>query len=68
MLSRLGRFGRWCARHAWLVVAVWVVLLAGVTFGHRALGGSYTDNFSLPSSPSQAGAALLRSTSHRRAD
>jgi putative drug exporter of the RND superfamily len=60
MLSRLGRFGRWCARHAWLVVAVWVVVLAGVTFGHRALGGSYTDNFSLPNSPSQAGAALLQ--------
>jgi putative drug exporter of the RND superfamily len=60
MLSRLGRFGCWCARHGWLVVAVWVVLLAGVTFGHRALGGSYTDNFSLPNSPSQGGAALLQ--------
>jgi RND superfamily putative drug exporter len=40
-------------------VAIWVVLLAGVTFGHRALGGTYTDNFSLPDSPSQAGALLL---------
>ena len=58
-LSRLGRFGRWCARHPWPVVAIWVVLLAGVTFGHRALGGTYTDNFSLPDSPSQAGALLL---------
>ncbi|MCW2911026.1 MAG: putative integral rane export protein, partial [Actinomycetia bacterium] len=60
MLSRLGRFGRWCARHPWPVVAVWAVLLVGVTFGHRALGGAYTDNFSLPNSPSQAGAALLQ--------
>jgi RND superfamily putative drug exporter len=60
MLSRLGRFGRWCAQHPWPVAAVWVVLLVGVTFGHRALGGAYTDNFSLPNSPSQAGAALLQ--------
>ena len=59
-LSRLGRFGRWCARHPWPIVAIWVIVLAGVTFGHRALGGTYTDNFSLPSSPSQAGAALLQ--------
>ena len=59
MLSRLGRFGRWCARHPWPVVALWVIVLAGVTFGHRALGGTYNDNFLLPSSPSQAGAALL---------
>ena len=59
VLSRLGRFGRWCARHPWPVVALWVIVLAGVTFGHRALGGTYNDNFSLPSSPSQAGAALL---------
>jgi RND superfamily putative drug exporter len=59
MLSRLGRFGRWCARHPWPVMALWVIVLAGVTFGHGALGGTYNDNFSLPSSPSQAGAALL---------
>ena len=59
VLSGLGRFGRWCARHPWPVVAVWVVLLVGVTLGNRALGGAYTDNFSLPNSPSQAGAALL---------
>ena len=40
-------------------MALWVIVLAGVTFGHRALGGTYNDNFSLPGSPSQAGAALL---------
>src|ERR1039458_8456816 len=55
VLSGLGRFGRWCARHPWPVVAVWVVLLVGVTLGNRALGGAYTDNFSLANSPSQAG-------------
>ena len=59
-LSGLGRFVRWCARHPWPVVVFWVIVLAGVTVGHRALGGTYTDNFSLPSSPSQAGAALLQ--------
>lgn len=59
-LGRLGRLGRWCARHPWPVVALWIVLLAGATVGHRALGGAYSDSFSLPDSPSQQGSALLK--------
>jgi len=58
-LGSLGRLGRWCARHPWPVVAVWIVLLIGATVGHRVLGGVYSDNFSLPDSPSQQGAELL---------
>jgi putative drug exporter of the RND superfamily len=59
-LGRLGRLGRWCARHPWPVIAIWVVLLAGATLGHRALGGTYSDSFSLPGAPSAQGAALLK--------
>jgi putative drug exporter of the RND superfamily len=44
----------------WPVVALWIVLLAGATVGHRALGGVYSDSFSLPGSPSQQGSALLK--------
>jgi len=58
--GRLGGLGRWCARHPWPVVALWIVLLAGATLGHRALGGVYSDSFSLPDSPSQQGSALLK--------
>jgi len=59
-LGRLGGLGRWCARHPWPVVALWIVLLVGATVGHRALGGVYSDSFSLPGSPSQQGSALLK--------
>ena len=43
-----------------LVLLAWLVLLAGVTLGHRALGGAYSDDFSLPGTPAQQGAALLQ--------
>jgi RND superfamily putative drug exporter len=59
-LGALGRLGRWCARRPWPVIVIWIALLAGAALGQRALGGTYTDNFSLPGSPSQPGAALLR--------
>ena len=58
--GRLAGLGRWCARHPWPVVALWIVLLVGATVGHRALGGGYSDSFSLPGSPSQQGSALLK--------
>jgi RND superfamily putative drug exporter len=58
--STLGRLGRWCARHPWPVITIWVALLAGAALGHRALGGAYSDDFSLPSAPSQQGLALLK--------
>jgi RND superfamily putative drug exporter len=55
----LYRIGRASARHAWPVVLVWVVLLLVATLGHRALGGTYSDDFTLPGSPAQQGADLL---------
>jgi putative drug exporter of the RND superfamily len=56
----LAAIGGWCARHAWAVVAAWIVLLAGTTLGHRALGGAYSDDFNLPGSPSVTAANLLQ--------
>jgi putative drug exporter of the RND superfamily len=54
------RGGRWCARHPASVVLIWLCLLIGSTLGHRALGGVYSDDFTLPSNPAQTGASLLR--------
>ena len=54
------RLGWWSARHPWLVAALWLGVLAGVTIGHRALGGAYSDDFSLPNTPAEHGAALLK--------
>jgi RND superfamily putative drug exporter len=49
----------WSARHAWLVLAAWVIALTGTTIGGGSLGGQYSDNLALPTSPSQAGLRLL---------
>ena len=54
------RLGWWSARHPWLVAALWLGVLVGVTIGHRALGSTYSDDFSLPDTPAEHGAALLR--------
>lgn len=58
--SRLGRLGGWCAGHAWLVVVVWLAVLVGALVGSHALGGTYSDDFTLPGSPAQTGADLLK--------
>ena len=54
------RAGRWSARHHWVVIAVWLAALAGATIGHRALGGVYSDDFSLAGTSAQQGADVLR--------
>ena len=53
------RVGRVSARHGWWVVLAWLVLLVGATLGHRVAGGEYSDQFQLPGSSAQRGAALL---------
>ncbi|MGW6945348.1 MMPL family transporter [Streptomyces xanthophaeus] len=55
----LHRSGRWCARHAWRVLALWVVLLAGLGLANHQWGGAFADSFSLPGTSSQTGADLL---------
>ncbi|MEU7725880.1 MMPL family transporter [Streptomyces sp. NPDC040724] len=55
----LHRIGCWCARHAWRVVALWVVLLAGLGLANHTWGGTFADSFTLPGTPTQTGADLL---------
>ena len=54
------RAARWSARHHWVVIAVWLAALAGAITGHRALGGVYSDDFSLAGTSAQQGADVLR--------
>ena len=42
------------------MVGAWVVILVAVTVGHRAFGGTYDDDFSLPGSAAAQGADLLK--------
>ena len=59
-MSALYRIGRWCARHPPAVLLMWLILLVGVTVGHRTLGGVYSDDFTLPHNSAQQGADLLK--------
>ncbi|WP_329182876.1 MMPL family transporter [Actinacidiphila glaucinigra] len=55
----LHRTGRWCARHPWLVIACWLLILVAAVAGNRAFGGVYEDDFSLPGTSAQTGSDLL---------
>ncbi|MFF2617374.1 MMPL family transporter [Kitasatospora sp. NPDC058046] len=58
--SALRRLGEWCARHWLTVVLLWLVALAGVQAANRAVGGSYSDDFSLPGTQAQQGRSVLQ--------
>ncbi|GLW70789.1 membrane protein [Kitasatospora phosalacinea] len=51
--------GGWCARHPVVVVVGWLVVLVGVQVADRAVGGAYSDDFSLPGTQAQDGADVL---------
>ncbi|SDD66774.1 MMPL family transporter [Actinokineospora iranica] len=51
-----------CYRHAWWIIAVWLVLLAGVTVTSRASGIDYRDVLALPAADSTQAQDLLRQT------
>jgi RND superfamily putative drug exporter len=50
LLYRLGRFAY---RHAWRVIAVWLILAAGVVGAGVALGGQTQESFAIPGTESQ---------------
>ncbi|RNE59294.1 MMPL family transporter [Cryobacterium tepidiphilum] len=50
LLQRLGRFA---FRRAWLVIGVWLVVLAGILGGGAALGGQTQESFAIPGTESQ---------------
>ncbi|MFF2081795.1 MMPL family transporter [Kitasatospora sp. NPDC058162] len=58
--AALRRLGEWCARHALVVVVLWIVALAGVQAANRAVGGGYSDDFSLPGTQAQQGRDVLQ--------
>jgi RND superfamily putative drug exporter len=56
VLQRLGRF---CARHRYLVLAVWMVVAIGLGVFQNAVGSATRDDFSMPGTDSQAAAHIL---------
>lgn len=61
-VSRLARTGSFCARHPLWVIAAWLLVLCAAFAGRQAVGASYSDQVTLPGSPADAGAGLLRAS------
>ncbi|MFF8957857.1 MMPL family transporter [Streptomyces sp. NPDC014894] len=55
----LRRTGEWCARHAVVVIMLWLAALAGLQVLHHTHGGDYSDDFALPGTQSQNGLDVL---------
>ncbi|MEV5333881.1 MMPL family transporter [Streptomyces werraensis] len=56
----LRRLGEWCARHFVVVIVAWLVALVVLQVVSRAVGGAYSDNFTLSDSQSQKGIEVLQ--------
>ncbi|UQA92521.1 MMPL family transporter [Streptomyces halobius] len=56
----LPRLGEWCARHFLVVFVVWVAALGGLQGLNRAVGGSFSDDFTLPGTQSLKGLDVLK--------
>jgi RND superfamily putative drug exporter len=53
MATLLYRLGRFSFRRPWRVLAVWLILLAGILGGGLALNGHTSESFSIPGTESQ---------------
>ncbi|MFI9265473.1 MMPL family transporter [Streptomyces werraensis] len=56
----LRRLGEWCARHFVMVIVAWLIALVVLQVVSRAVGGVYSDNFTLSDSQSQKGIEVLQ--------
>jgi RND superfamily putative drug exporter len=52
---------RWCFRHRFAVVLLWLAMLVGVGVVYSAVGTGYNDNFALPGTESTRALSLLQS-------
>ncbi|TFB92734.1 MMPL family transporter [Cryobacterium sp. HLT2-28] len=53
MATLLYRIGHFAYRRAWLVLGIWVLLLAGILGGGFALGGHSQESYAIPGTESQ---------------
>ena len=53
---------RWCFRHRFTVVTIWVATLAAIAVPYLMLGASYNDAFNLPGMESTKAQSLLQAT------
>lgn len=59
----MANIARWCFRHSFIVIGIWIVLLI-TSFGlTKAFGTNYSNSFSLPSTDSTKAQNLLKTVS-----
>ncbi len=56
ILSHIGEFS---ARHKAVTITLWILILIVLSLASHKIGGSYSDNFSLPGTGAETGANLL---------
>jgi putative drug exporter of the RND superfamily len=59
MTGPLYHVGRFCARHHWLLIAVWIVAAIGIALAGRAAGDRTSDNLTLPGTGSTKATDVL---------
>jgi RND superfamily putative drug exporter len=59
MTGPLYAIGRWCSRHHWLVIGVWVVLAIALVAIGQASGSKTSENLTLPGTGSTQSTELL---------
>jgi RND superfamily putative drug exporter len=59
MTKALFHLGRFCVRHRWIVLAVWLLIFVGLAHWSRALGPNVSDNLTLPGTDSNSATDLL---------
>lgn len=55
----MATLARWCFRHKWLVVLIWVAALVGVGAASNSLGSNYANVFQLPGTESAKVLSLM---------
>ncbi|MDX6351792.1 MAG: putative drug exporter of the superfamily [Streptomyces sp.] len=55
----MAALARWCYRHKWLVVLLWVVALVGVGAASNTMGSNYANVFQLPGTESAKVLSLM---------
>lgn len=61
------RLSAWSQRHRWLAVAIWVVVLVGISGAAQAVGTSYRNDIALPGTQSQQVLEELRADAPQQA-
>jgi RND superfamily putative drug exporter len=59
----MDKLARWCFRHRYIVIGLWIVALVASFWATMAIGTKYSDSFSLPKTDSTRALDLLKTVS-----